>query len=377
MLTGSKLDASTDSQGLVTLSLATPLQEGETLKACETVENTSTTTATASGASSSAGTCSESEVVQNTLDWGRVRAYFAGGALIANDQSSFSSSSASPFIMFNIEKTWLLAGCASITPANSKDPTQARCTKTGKSVYVPGLTTFFETRLTAIPVQPMASTSSSSASTTTTGGNLSSQKTARLGVGAYFPWVLTHWYYNNQPNGLFIGPLAKVGFDTLTGATSQTLISGASPVNFNRFYNHYGFGIRFGHYGLSKSQNKSPELISYLDVTLGPFTNLQSYICNPVTSKIPPFVAQGNDCAAYFPPGTSFTESRESLYRLDLEGILKIPRTIMFVGFNANVKALGKTHLDLGLQPNDDLRFLFGIKFDVATAMQKFGVQNK
>jgi hypothetical protein len=184
----------------------------------------------------------------------------------------------------------------------------------------------------------------------------------------YAPWVLTHWYYDKKPNALFLGPLAKVGFDTLTGATSQTLVSGASPVNFNRFYNHYGFGMRLGHYGLTNADNKSPEILSYLDVTLGPYTNLQSYVCDSNKGTALP----GTGCS-----GPNNLDSRTALYRLDLEGMLKIPKTVIFVGFNANVKAKSRKNLDLNLQPNDDLRFLFGVKLDVASAMQKLGVSTK
>jgi Putative Ig domain len=379
-LTGSKFTAATNSDGLATLTLAEPLPDGVRVCAYQTFTNLS-------GAEVEIPDeliASEEKHVFDNLNWGRVRAYFAGGILIANDQSSFSSSSASPFLLLNIEKTWLLPGCAVLKPLDikprdsksshgkSSDPkpqsaSHASCENSGAGLFHPGVTSYFDTRLTAIPVQTNTTISStSSSSSTNSGGDLSSQKTARLEVGIYAPWVLTHWYYDKKPNGLFFAPLAKVGFDTLTGSTSQTLVSGASPVNFNRFYNHWGFGARFGHYGLANSENKSPEVLSYFDVTLGPYTNLQSYVCVPGTSGPLP----GSSCPS------DDIDSRTALYRLDLEGMLKIPRTVMFVGFNANVKASSRKKLDLNLQPNDDLRFLFGAKLDVASVMQKLGVSN-
>jgi hypothetical protein len=365
LLTGSKLTASTDSQGIATLTLADPLPEGAQICAYQTFTS-------ASGPAVEIDSLLATSMIQgvdDTLDWGRVRAYFAGGVLVSNDQNSFSSSSSSPFLLFNLEKTWILPGCASLNPPTA-DPTQPTECKKKSAVRGPGFTSFFETRLTAIPVQTgtSASTTQSTSSSSSSGGSLSSQKTARLGVGMYAPWVLTHWYYDKKPNALFIGPLAKVGFDTLTGAISQTLVSGASPVNFNRFYNHYGFGMRLGHYGLTNADNKSPEILSYLDVTLGPYTNLQSYVCNSSKGTALP----GTGCS-----GPNNLDSRTALYRLDLEGMLKIPKTVIFVGFNANVKAKSRKNLDLNLQPNDDLRFLFGVKLDVASAMQKLGVSTK
>jgi hypothetical protein len=368
ILTGSKLTASTDSQGIASLTLTDPLPEGAQVCAYQTF-------------TSAAGPVFEMDLqlatsmiqrVNDTLDWGRVRAYFAGGVLLANDQNSFSSSSSSPFLLFNLEKTWILPGCSSLNSPKPTSPNQRADCKGGSTPgrFLPGMTTFFETRLTAIPVQTgtSASTTQTTTSNSSSGASLSSQKTARLGVGIYFPWVFTHWYYDKKPNALFWGPLAKVGFDTLTGATSQTLVSGASPVNFNRFYNHDGFGMRLGHYGLTNSDNKSPEILSYLDVTLGPYTNLQSYVCNSTKGTALP----GSGCS-----GTNNLDSRTALYRLDLEGMLKIPKTVMFVGFNANVKARSRKNLDLNLQPNDDLRFLFGVKLDVASIMQKLGVNPK
>ncbi|HYM74899.1 MAG TPA: hypothetical protein VE377_02885 [Candidatus Dormibacteraeota bacterium] len=325
--------------------------------------------ASAEAKDSSGSAASDVQQVETTLDWGRVRAYFAGGVLIASGQNSFSSSSATEFVSFNIEKTWLLPGCSLLQPGQNG---HAKC-QSGSKAGTPGVSTYFETRLTAIPV----STTKSTSDTGTASTFQTSQKTARLGVGVYFPWVLTHWYFQQAPNALFIAPLAKVGFDTLTGPTSQAIPTSTSNLVFDRFYNHYGYGMRIGHYGLTSSPSQAPELISYLDVTLGHYSNLQSFVCEPASTVLQPFTPADSQCGAYFPPSQPFTDSRVTLNRLDLEGILKIPKTVAFVGFNANVKASARRHLDLGLQPSDDLRFLFGVKLDIASVMQKLGVSGK
>ncbi len=43
---------------------------------------------------------------------------------------------------------------------------------------------------------------------------IATQKTARLDVGAYFPWTVVNWVRQGTPNALFIAPRAKTGFDT-------------------------------------------------------------------------------------------------------------------------------------------------------------------
>jgi hypothetical protein len=392
ILSGNKLTATTDDQGIATLTLANALQEGS--RVCAYQKFTTASGAVVdfdeivrgmNGVNSQTLQATKIEYVYDTLDWGRVRAYFAAGALIAQDQSNFSSSSASQFLLFNLEKTWLMPGCSRLAPWKPSNTSRVSGCAKDSSPGVPGINTFFQTRLTSIPVQTPVQTGTTGSSTTgsssntaranassattssaSSGGDLSSQKTARLEVGAYAPWILTHWYYDKQPNALFFGPLLRAGFDTLTGSTAQTVSSAGSPlnVNFERFYNHYGAGLRIGHYGLTHSDNKAPEILSYLDVVFGPYTNLQSYVCLPNKGVVLP----GSGCAS------GLLDSRTDLYRMDLEGILKIPRTVMFVGFNANVKALSRKNLDLNLQPNDDLRFLFGIKLDIASVMQKLGV---
>jgi hypothetical protein len=262
--------------------------------------------------------------------------------------------------------------------------------------WMPGINTFFDVRLTSIPVSacnlPNGASGSSSGScaapsptpaaaagavraqdTATPSPTpldtfLSQRKTARLTVGAYFPFTITSWTYNKTPNALFIAPLAKVGFDTpagdlaqvqststnsQTGATTNTTASTVTAVNQTSFYNFFGYGARIGHYGLTNSRNEAPELISYLDVIFGPFSNLESLII-PETGLT-----------------TGQAAKRTRLYRLALEGILKVPSTPMIIGFSANV---GQETLGLGphtivQRAGDDLRFLFGVRFDAAKLM--------
>jgi hypothetical protein len=157
---------------------------------------------------------------------------------------------------------------------------------------------------------------------------------------------------------------------------------------------------------LSGSPNKAPEVYSYLDIGFGPFSNLESLVCNrtrytadtpangtnpavpgvPVAGQ-PIETSYGGDCKTahpsfYLAPGNGSTdvynvyETRKRIYRLDLEGLLKIPGTPIYVGFNANLgqKAVGAGMFDPHFSAPDDLRFFFGTKFDISTLLSKLGV---
>lgn len=269
----------------------------------------------------------------------------------------------------------------------------------------PGVTSYFETRLTSIPVvsnatnttcTPSSTTSgsgtsiaraagaaagcsSTTSSSNTTASFLTSQQTANVGVGVYLPFLLSRWLYKNTPNALFIAPIGKVGFNTITGATSQTVVlpgnGGTGTQSFDQIYNFYDYGFRVGHMGLTNTTQEAPELYSYLDFSLGRFSNLESLICHQPFQR--GTVVQGNGCVIY---GSQYTlDSRKRLYRLDIEGLLKIPSTAFYVGLNANIgqKQVMAEKLDPNFAAPNDLRFLFGTKFDIAQLFQKLGVKQQ
>jgi hypothetical protein len=228
----------------------------------------------------------------------------------------------------------------------------------------------------------------------------------------YLPFLLTRWDYHRQPNAFFLAPLAKVGFDTITGPSNQSvLLSDGTPgtIALENLYNFWEYGARLGHFAMTHSTKIAPYTDNYLDIAYGPYKNLQSYICHrtpsivtttatgttygPVNGYAPPTNNPGTSCLTDYPTYYSTTvsplppgitpgavwgplDSRKRLYRLDIEGLLRIPYTPLYVGFNANVgqKSLGASHLDHGYAAPDDLRFLFGTKFDIGTALSKMGV---
>jgi hypothetical protein len=238
-------------------------------------------------------------------------------------------------------------------------------------------TTFFETRLTSIPVSvcqntaptttttptagslalrpaatttPTSTTSSSPCNGSATGADalstfLNSAKSAELQGGAYLPILTSVWSYQGTPNALFIAPIARVGFLTPTGSTTSGSTS-VQPVNTSNFYNFYAFGSRVGHYTLSSDKNSAPELQTYLDVMWGRYSNLET-------------LEQG-------PNGVGSVRR----WRLAIEGVLKVPSTPLVLGVSANI-GQNLNGPPTVLAAKDDLRFFIGAKFDIGKVLAK------
>jgi len=268
-----------------------------------------------------------------------------------------------------------------------------------------GINSFFDARLTAIPVasNPTNTTVTGNAGTptATTTSFLSTQKTARISVGVYLPVLLTHWVWNADANALFIAPISKIGFDTITQSAQQNVVlpdGTAGTQTYAQVYKYWTYGARIGHMQMARSANQAPETYSYLDIGFGPYSNLESLICKrteytasltatppgtPLPGNYPATNYTDSDCTSaypgyYQPPaGASFVylpyETLKRIYRLDLEGLLKIPYTPIYVGFNANIgqKAVGAGQFDPAFKAPDDLRFFFGTRFDISSLISK------
>ena len=210
-------------------------------------------------------------------NWGLVRAYFAAGVVLSREEGNFSKQT--PYLAFDLDKSW----------------------RSGDAFQV---NSFFETRLTSIPVSTGAD------------AFLASEKSAEVNAGVYTPFLTTRWTLNGRSQALFLAPLVKAGFSTPTGAS------------VNHFYTSSGAGARIGHFRLSGAPGMAPELISYVDLLYGHFTNVD-----------------------------------DGRRRLGVEAVLKVPGTPLVVGFSANIGRSGEAR--------DDLRFFFGTRFDVASVIDK------
>jgi hypothetical protein len=474
---GNSLTVATNSTGAFSLTLAHPLFEGEKFRLVQVLPAGAQVTGT-----EESRCFSSVYTVPTRLDWGRVHADFTAGLMTSNSNQLTSTDSgnftqAHEFLALTLDKSWALPGCYLRSFNQDRPPKETdkrledMCYdwSSGKweaakrrQHWNPGVTSYFEARLTSIPVATVStsatcsssasgssgssgsssscpssssaspgssgssgsssSTSSTSPSSVLSSNPLAQAQTARLGTGIYFPFLITRWNYHGQPNALFFAPLAKIGFDTVTGASAITVTpttpgasisGGTATITAESLYNFRGYGARIGHYKMTESAGRAPEITSYLDVIFGPYSNLESLICNrtpansTITStsgvttttynQVPGFPApttySGSKCSADYPsfynaPMTASVladnpnavwqpwETRKRVYRLDFEGLLKIPDTWLYVGFNANLgqKSVLTGQLDHGYAAPDDLRFFFGTRFDISTLLSKMGI---
>jgi hypothetical protein len=306
-------------------------------------------------------------------DWGRVRGYFSGGVVFSKQRDDFSKSDF--FVSFVLDKNYIRSRRYNVN-------------------------TFFEARLSAIPVaaQPNASpTPTPSGTPDQLDTFITSRKAAMAQAGVYIPVNVTHWRHDRRMNTLFIGPVAKGGIQTITEnrQTAEAKVFGADDV-----FNFFSIGARFGHYryprpakqctdadykkyltdrktseearedardvfeGKTKPATRphswdgwdydnardcdepwdyAPELISWLDITTGRWESFEVLLPTGFNDR------SGNPITV-----------RRRPWRYQAEGRLKVPGTPFIVGFDGN----------FGDGP-DDVRFGFGMRFDVGKIIQK------
>ncbi|MFN7929781.1 MAG: putative Ig domain-containing protein [Blastocatellia bacterium] len=292
--------------------------------------------------------------IGDMYDWGRVRAYFSGGVIFSKERDAFSQQDM--LLGFNLDKNWWQA------KPESKSP-------------IKGFNTFFDTRLTSIPVVTTPSTTTTTTTTTLQtsqacdpgGGGidcfLASRKVAVMQVGGYVPMYgeFMKWRFDNHDNAIFIAPLGKFGIQTVTSREVDARLAAnnttaTETLNGDDVFNFFAFGTRLGHYRLA-DRDRSPELISYIDLTFGKWENFELLRKLPCTSSqsLPTgFTCPGGFLVNRVNGVEKFFTVRDRQFRTGFEGRLRIPQTPLFIGFDAN----------FGKGP-DDLRFLFGTRFDV------------
>lgn len=294
------------------------------------------------------------KAIGDLYNWGRVRAYFSAGVIFSKQRQSFSQQD--PMLAFNLDKNWWNASLTNKVPFRH-------------------FNTFFEARLTSIPVVTPERSNASTTDNQTSDAQqcrdisngltcfLASRKAAQMQVGGYIPIYsqFMTWKYGADNNAVFLAPLAKFGVQTITSeeVDQLRLANNGDPnyvLNGDDVYNYFAFGTRLGHYRLPTSANVAPELISYLDLTLGKWENFdlrRGQPCNAPANSGKFDCQNGNGTVLL---GGKPVYIRERHFRAGFEGRLKVPETPLFVGFDAN----------FGKGP-DDLRFLFGTRFDVGS----------
>ena len=257
------------------------------------------------------------------VDLGRVRYTFSAGLVLANNPSQ-PGTQAALFLGLDADRAWLIT--------NRRGWRRL------------GINTSFDVRLTSVATQGI------SASGTAPGALsafLQSQKAGSLETGLSLPVITTEWRRGTASYAFFAAPIAKAGFTTLTDSSS------ISAAGTGRFFTATSYGARLGIFRTYKTaggnwdENTAPETIGFLDLSTGRFGNFEVY----------------RDLGAQ-----EFLRQRP--WRYSFEGILKIPRSALSVGFSANLGRGARPGDRVNgvvypyTQAPDDLRFLFGVQFD-------------
>jgi len=300
-------------------------------------------------------------VVNDPGDWGRIRSYFSGGVVLSKDRGDFSDQDLA--MSFTLDKSWfqrqamtLPADCDALSvdggpvqsgPCARREP-GGGSTHKERGSWFRQLNTFFDARLTALPVKEKVEevsggTPPPAAPAAPPSGLdefIASRKGAVVQIGAYAPWYgpSTSWLHEGRVNSLFVAPVGRFGIQTITEDPEVVVADGEASTAVptagenDDVFHFWSIGLGVGHYRLTGTRNEAPELISYLHVTWGK-----------------------SEAFEFTPEGA--TEPKRPL-RAFVEGRLKIPDTALQVGFDAN----------LGEGP-DDVRFIFGTRFDIGAVI--------
>lgn len=329
---------------------------------------------------SKAGTFSTIVTVQPTVNQ-REHFDFVAGTVLSQGESNFSQ--ADTFIALNADREWVRSHAVLCSDyANQKMLAGAPCSSRRRL----GLNTYFQARLTSIPINSSSttttSTATSSGSSTSTPATpslssfLSSQKTGQFESGIYFPITVSPAAVVDGvvKQTFYVAPIFRFGFNALamgassttvttTPATDQTTTTTTTPTQLGAaagtplpsVYNFGAGGLRIGTAELQPGGMKN---VHYLDLTVGKFSNLENLYC------------PSGPCSSTSTAG----ETRYRPYRLSFEGYLELPDTGFIVGMSANVGVgfFDKSgHTDTQNRAASDVRFLFAYRFDAAKLIQQ------
>jgi hypothetical protein len=166
---------------------------------------------------------------------------------------------------------------------------------------------------------------------------------ALIALDVYVPkmprWA--NWRYHGHENALFVAPIARLQFLAIPSGPVDLVDKEGEQVESRPLFRHlhttHAYGVRFGHFLLDpRRQTIAPELISFLDLTAGKFSNLHR-----------PKAGAGPD---------EFDEP----WRVELHGRFKIPQSPIYVGFTGNIG-----------QGQDDMRLFIGTRFDLSKVLAK------
>ncbi len=418
--TGSSFDVSSSTKSPFNLTLQLPLVAGAQLQLAQ---------------SSSSGTnCSDLVAVKDPNSQGPHQFFLTLGAYISNQQanstsgSSGSSTSASQYLEAAWRESWYIppiligdgvkdqsgkcnaSAVGSSDASGSQDPPQA----SGGLKYCHGaafgISTLVAGRLASIPVSTSV-TSSTSSSSGSSSAALRGQASSPTPPTTSTPTVNALNVLSSQDSFRFVGALnvpflatrvagsraytfaftGKAGIDTLvnssgtltTNATSTA--SGQSGVpQFNQVYNFRAAGLRFDFLQapsqkLHDQTGAAPQTIAHIDLTFGPYSNLQSYVCTNNSKLSLPSKTLATGCGTGALSSFPYP-SRETIPRIEVDGSARIASTPFVVGIDANLGqyafATGSYHVDDLNKPGNDVRIFIGTSVSISSfmsALEKIG----
>jgi hypothetical protein len=339
--------------------------------------------------------------VSDPNDYGRYRTYFTIGIQASNQLSSSaaSSSTAGQYLEAGFINSWLQA----------KDFKDRGSNKGHRGL--PGLTTNIDVRLNPIPVAATQTvttlpTSTPSVTTAITPSVLSSQQSVRFVTSGYMPWKTTNW--NNHSDFFTLAPLVRAGFGTLlspgtnsaasTGAGTPSTITSTS---YSSAYYFWGLGTRFAWDRYSSDPDKTPRTIAQFLAVVGDYSNLPSFVCNPISAAqyntlfpssttavtacnqgqyAPVLTTSTSTSSAGATTTTSTAASNTFIYsrtirpRVDIEGFAKLPNYPFVIGIDANLQQYGlfnRGNLDYLNKPGNDIRLFIGVSVDFASIVSQ------
>jgi len=298
--------------------------------------------------------------------------YYTAGAMVTNQNGSNGSSATAEYLDFGFSFQGLREN-----PHSVKHP------------YKPGFDGFLSGRFSDIPVAASSSSTSPTASAGTL-NILSTQESARVMGGLFVPFPTFKTSDNN--NSYFVAPLAKAAFETLLNpaATTSSSTQGANSViaTFAPVYGYYAAGLRLGMRKYPTGTDAVPETLFQGDITIGKYSNLQSFVCGPTTAT--PIATGQTSTNTYCslpvtttngtPPVTTTTyniypQYRRVLPRMEFEGFFRFPNWPFVLGLDANLTqaALSPGNLDIMNKPGGSVAIYFGITGNVSTLGSLFG----
>jgi hypothetical protein len=351
------------------------------------------------------GVESERITVTDPGSWGRARAYFAGGVVFSKDRLDFSKQDLT--LALAIDKSILQKADFTLPaegavrqafvqemftnclvdeepkagPGTDREQLRQTCLTRGRAAAeadrrlhadgkftVRQLNSFFDARLTQLPVVEPAPAAPAAGQTPATPvpassgsketGFRDSRKGAWMQVGAYAPVYgpQTSWVHEGAVNTIFVAPVFRFGVQTISsddGTPTKNARNEPDDV-----FHFSGLGFAFGHQKLSGTTNQTPELISYLSIVWGHSETFE-YIDENLSVE-----SDLKESSKLLRCETTRVAVNGKVLvdpcRTMVEGRLRIPNTALQIGFNAD---LGDGH--------DDLRFVFGTRFDIGEAFAR------